>query len=119
LAYEWRNKMGRYAPHTRFVDVFVSSSGKLTMEDYLGVYVFEEKIKRSKERVDIAKLGPEDAKEPEISGGYIFKKDHLDRMTGVPPPSELGGPGRLGGMMVRPGLPTAPGGFPAKAEGFL
>ncbi|HMC28503.1 MAG TPA: CotH kinase family protein, partial [Verrucomicrobiae bacterium] len=119
LAYELSNKMGRYAPHTRFVEVFVSSSGKLSMEDYLGVYVFEEKIKRSKERVDIAKLGPEDVKEPEISGGYIFKKDHLDRMTVVPPPSELGGPGRLGGTMIRPGLPSSPGGFPAKADGFL
>lgn len=119
LAYELSNKMGRYAPRTRFVEVFVSASGKLSMEDYLGVYVFEEKIKRSKERVDIAKLGPEDVKEPDISGGFIFKKDHLDRMTTVPAPSEFGGPGRMGGTMIRPGLPSGPGGFPAKADGFL
>jgi hypothetical protein len=35
-----------------------------------------EKIKRGKERVDIRKLRTEQQQEPEISGGYIFKRDH-------------------------------------------
>jgi hypothetical protein len=34
-----------------------------------------EKIKRSNDRVNIARLRPEHDKEPELSGGYIFKKD--------------------------------------------
>src|SRR6185436_11964384 len=77
LAYELSNKMGRWAARTKFVEVFVSRLGsKLTMRDYLGVYVFEEKIARGKDRVNIAKLGPEDNSEPNISGGYIFKRDH-------------------------------------------
>src|SRR6185295_17227161 len=77
LAYELSNKMGRYAPRTRFVEVFVSrGNGRLSMRDYQGVYVFEEKITRGKDRVNIAKLGPTDNAEPAISGGYIFKRDH-------------------------------------------
>lgn len=79
LAYRWSNRIGRYAVRTRFVEVFLESSGRtLDYSDYLGVYVFMEKIKRDDERVDIAELGPADDREPEISGGYIFKKDRLD-----------------------------------------
>ncbi|PYM15511.1 MAG: hypothetical protein DME18_04090, partial [Verrucomicrobia bacterium] len=79
LAYELHGKMGHYSVRTRFVEVFVDSSrGKLTMSDYAGVYVFEEKIKRGKDRVDIAPLLPADNSEPEVSGGYLIKKDRLD-----------------------------------------
>jgi hypothetical protein len=42
----------------------------------VGVYVLVEKIKRGKERVNIAKLEPGDGAEPDISGGYILKRDH-------------------------------------------
>ncbi|PYI86204.1 MAG: hypothetical protein DME26_09490 [Verrucomicrobia bacterium] len=77
FAYELSNKMGRYAARTRFVEVFVNrGSSKLAARDYLGVYVFEEKIKRGTNRVNIAKLTADDNQEPEISGGYIFKRDH-------------------------------------------
>lgn len=77
LAYELSNEMGRYAARTRFVEVFLNRQGnKLAKRDYLGVYVFEEKIKRGKDRVAIHQLTPEDDSEPNISGGYIFKRDH-------------------------------------------
>lgn len=80
LAYELSNKMGRWAARTRFVEVFLNrSGGKVTGRDYLGVYVLEEKIKRSTNRVNIAKLTPQDSEEPAVSGGYIFKRDHVDR----------------------------------------
>lgn len=80
LAYELSNKMGRYAPRTKFVELFVSRSGeKLSARSYCGVYVLEEKIKRAKHRVNIQKLGPMDNAEPAISGGYIFRKDHGDK----------------------------------------
>ena len=80
LAYELSAAMGHYAPRTRFVEVFVNrTGGKLNRAKYFGVYVLEEKIKRGKDRVDIAKLGPGDNREPEISGGYIFKRDHRDK----------------------------------------
>ncbi len=77
LAYLWYNRMGRYAPRTRFVEVFIntSGSGKINASHYNGVYVFMEKNKRDKNRVNIQKLEPTDNSEPEISGGYIIKRD--------------------------------------------
>jgi len=79
LAYRLHEDMGRYAVRTRFVEMFVDTSGgRLTMSDYKGVYVFEERIKRDNNRVDIQKLGPADNSEPNITGGYIIKKDRLD-----------------------------------------
>ena len=77
LAYDLSRRLGHYAPRTRYVEVFASKSDKkLSLRSYLGVYVFEERIKRSPERVNIAKLQPSDEQEPAISGGYLFKKDH-------------------------------------------
>ncbi|UCG50193.1 MAG: CotH kinase family protein, partial [Phycisphaerales bacterium] len=79
LAYQWSNDIGRYAPRTRFVEMFLNTGGgRISMSDYVGVYVLMEKIKRNADRVDIAKLGPGDISEPDISGGYIIKKDKLD-----------------------------------------
>jgi hypothetical protein len=80
LAYELSNKMGRYAPRTRFVELFLHRYGsKLTRSDYLGVYVFEEKITRGKNRVNVQELTPADNSEPAIAGGYIVKRDHSRR----------------------------------------
>jgi hypothetical protein len=80
LAYELSNQMGRYAPRTRFVEVFMDrSGGKLGQRDYMGVYVLVEKIKRGKDRVNIAEMKATDTAEPNVTGGYIFKRDHSER----------------------------------------
>jgi hypothetical protein len=94
LAYYLSNKMGRYAPRTRYVELFVGGSpgAPLSMRHYAGVYVLMEKIKRSPDRVNIAKLKPEDNSEPEISGGYIVKRDHMDRNGNRFHTSHGGGP---------------------------
>lgn len=78
LGYEIGNAMGHYAPRTRFAEVFIHyyNSPLSYGRDYQGVYVLVEKIKRGKERVNIAKLKPEDNAEPDITGGYILKRDH-------------------------------------------
>jgi len=79
LTYRWSNALGRYAVRTRFIEVFLNTDGGgLSSSDYVGVYIFMEKIKRGADRVDIAELQPSDNAEPQISGGYIFKKDKLD-----------------------------------------
>lgn len=78
LAYELSNTIGRYAPRTRFVEVYMDATGKLTKSDYLGVYVLVERIKIDPNRVPLDKLLPSDIAEPEVTGGYIFKKDRLD-----------------------------------------
>jgi len=61
---------------TRYVEVFFNqNNGTVTENDYRGVYVLMEKIKRDKERVDVEKLN-DLVTDPElISGGYIFKRD--------------------------------------------
>ncbi|MHC4207646.1 MAG: CotH kinase family protein, partial [Planctomycetota bacterium] len=79
LSYKWSNDIGRYAVRTRFIEVFLNTDGGgVSMGDYVGVYVFMEKIKRGADRVDIEELEPSDNTEPQISGGYIFKKDKPD-----------------------------------------
>jgi hypothetical protein len=55
----------------------ISKQG-LGWENYHGVYILMEKIKRGKDRLNIKKLKPEHGGEPAITGGYIFKKDRLN-----------------------------------------
>ncbi|MBN8247744.1 MAG: CotH kinase family protein [Verrucomicrobia bacterium] len=78
LAYELSNRIGRYAPRTRFVEVFINRSGTVDATDYLGVYVLIEKVKGGGDRVDIPEVESTDVTEPGITGGYILKKDRLD-----------------------------------------
>jgi hypothetical protein len=79
LAYMWSNRIGRYAPRTRFFELFLSVDGEqVTAADYHGVYVLTEKIKRDNNRIDVDRLEVTDIAEPEVTGGYIFKNDLLD-----------------------------------------
>lgn len=71
LAYQLSNEMGRYASRTRMVELVLNG-------DYRGIYVLEEKIKRGANRVDIAKLKPEDTTGSQLTGGYIFSADYAD-----------------------------------------
>ncbi len=67
LAYELANKMGYYASRTQFCELIVN-------DEYLGVFVFMEKIKRDKNRVDISKFTEENTEEPS-EGGFIVRID--------------------------------------------
>jgi hypothetical protein len=70
--------MGRYSPRTRFVEVFVvRSAGPVKEAHYNGLYVLEEKIKTGRNRVNIDRLGAEDLKSPQVTGGYVLKFDRL------------------------------------------
>ncbi len=120
LTYDLSRQMGRYASRTKFVELFLNQvGGRMSKRHYMGVYVLEEKIKRSKGRVNIAKLSPDDKAEPAISGGYIFKKDHWDDRGETEPTVEgrpnFGG----GGGGSRGGYQSGPGGFPADPNGFM
>lgn len=71
--------IGRYSPRTRFVEVYLNTSGGAVQQgNYNGIYVIEEKIKRGGDRVDVDGLEPEHLTEPEISGGYMLKIDRPD-----------------------------------------
>ena len=77
--YDLSNQIGRYAVRTRFVEMYVNSNDDtVSASDYVGLYIFMEKIKRGEERVNVEKLEPWDSTEPRISGGYMIKIDQLD-----------------------------------------
>ena len=64
-------KMGHYAANWRYVELIVN-------EEYQGLYILTEKIKRDDSRVDIAKMTTEDTAGDEVTGGYILRIDWLD-----------------------------------------
>ena len=72
LVFELGEKLNRYTPRRRFCEVFINN-------DYRGVYMLMENIKRDANRVDIATLLPEDTEGDELTGGYILK---VDKFTG-------------------------------------
>jgi len=71
LSYYIGWQTGRYAPRTRWCELFINGQ-------YQGLYVLVERIKQDKNRVDIAKLNPEDISGDELTGGYIFAIDRDD-----------------------------------------
>lgn len=68
LAMHLANGTGSYNSRTRFVELIIN-------DQYEGLYVMMEKIKRDKNRVDIANLREEDISGDELTGGYVFKID--------------------------------------------
>ena len=68
LAYKFGEDLGWYAPRTKLVELYLN-------EQYQGVYVLTEKIKRDKNRVDISKLNPDENSGDDLTGGYIIKID--------------------------------------------
>lgn len=71
LSYRMFQGMGHYAPRARLVEVTLNG-------EYRGIYLFCERIKRDKGRVDIAKMDGIDLAGDALTGGYIFKIDYFD-----------------------------------------
>lgn len=74
LTYDLVNKMGRYATRTRYCEMVLNN-------DYQGLYILMEKIKRDKNRVDISSLKTTDNTGEDVTGGYIIK---IDKTSGSP-----------------------------------
>jgi hypothetical protein len=68
LIYQMGRDQGRWAPRTEFCELVLNG-------EYMGVYVFMERIKVNPGRVDIDPLLPADTIDNELTGGYIFKVD--------------------------------------------
>ncbi len=68
LAYTLSRNLGHWSANCRFVEVVLN--GK-----YVGIYVFMEKIKRNKGRVNIPKMEKTDESGDAVTGGYIFSLD--------------------------------------------
>ncbi len=69
VGYQLSNEMGQYASKTKFCEVILDG-------DYKGIYVFIERIKVDKNRVDVESLDSlADNSLPNITGGYIWRVD--------------------------------------------
>ncbi|HUR56517.1 MAG TPA: CotH kinase family protein, partial [Opitutaceae bacterium] len=78
FVYTLSNRMGRWAPQTRFVETFFDGDGTLDAADYTGVAMLTERIKVDDDRLDIASLETKDITAPAITGGYLLKIDTID-----------------------------------------
>jgi hypothetical protein len=65
------SKLDPYCTRMAYCEVIVNN-------DYKGVYILMEKIKKDENRVNIATLKPEDISGDELTGGYIVKVDKID-----------------------------------------
>ncbi len=68
LAYDMARAMGHWSSHTKYVEVVVNGQ-------YMGIFVFMEKIKQGSGRVNISKLKAADITGDALTGGYIVSID--------------------------------------------
>lgn len=73
LAYTLAGTFMDYAPRLQYCELIIDG-------DYKGIYMLIEKIKRGKNRVNIAKMSASDNSGDALTGGYIIK---IDKMTGT------------------------------------
>ncbi len=69
MGYKLFGEMGNYSVRAQLCEVLIDSS-------YKGIYVIGEKIKRDKNRVDIAKLTTADSLGNDLTGGYILQQNY-------------------------------------------
>ena len=65
------SKLDPYCTRMAYCEVIVN-------DDYKGVYILMEKIKKNENRVDITKLKPDEISGDDLTGGYIVKVDKID-----------------------------------------
>jgi len=66
LAYMWARDIQPWAPRCQFVDVVLN-------DNYQGVYLFTEKVRRDNDRIDISKLDSDETSGVELTGGYVLQ----------------------------------------------
>lgn len=75
MSFYLSRQMGHYAADWRYVELVLNG-------DYRGLYILTERIKRDKNRVDIAKLTDKDISGDDLTGGYILRIDWLEEAKG-------------------------------------
>lgn len=77
LMFELYRRMGRWAPSTRFVEVFFNTSASDSIHggSYRGVYVLMENVKVGRNRVNITRMTASDNSGDALTGGYIIARD--------------------------------------------
>ena len=89
LVYTLARQTGNYASRTKAFELFINDA-------YQGVYILMEKVKRDNNRIDIAKLDPDEIAGDDLTGGYIIKVDkwageNTDRWFSEPSLPQYGG----------------------------
>lgn len=72
LAFELFRQLENYSIRSRLCEVILNN-------EYQGIYLLTENVKRDKNRIDIATLKDSDNAGEELTGGYIFKVDYSKR----------------------------------------
>ncbi|MGB1314644.1 MAG: CotH kinase family protein, partial [Chitinophagales bacterium] len=72
LSFYLYHLMGNYAPKYQYVRLYLNN-------EYQGLYLFLEKIKRSKSRLNISKLKPNDIAGDDLTGGYILQLNWYEK----------------------------------------
>jgi hypothetical protein len=87
--YALSNQIGRWAPRTRFVEVFVNDDEDgLDASDYHGIAVLTDRLKVGPDRIAITPLTSADNTGDALTGGYVVKidavpdEDHYTFVTG-------------------------------------
>ncbi len=77
--YALSNRMGRWAPRTRFAEVFLNTGGNsIDYSDYVGIYSITDRIEVGAARVNLEPLAKSDVSPSTVTGGYILKIDDPD-----------------------------------------
>ncbi len=71
LSFEMAKSLDVYSSRTAYCQLYVNNQ-------YEGIYVLMEKIKRDDSRVDIDKMEEVSGDDNSVTGGYIFKVDKID-----------------------------------------
>lgn len=96
FAYALSNRIGRWAPRTRFVEAFTNSGGDdVDAADYAGIYVVTDRIEINEGRLGLKSLSASDRAGEAVTGGYLLKIDPPDAdevawrtLRGVPTDTE-------------------------------
>lgn len=81
LAYDLARKIGEYSSRGFFAELEIN-------ENYLGLYILMEKIKRDEVRLNISNLQPDENEGADLTGGYILK---IDKTSGDSDNEDWGG----------------------------
>lgn len=75
LSYNLSRQIGEYATRTAYCELVING-------EYKGLYILQEKLKSSTNRVNVLKIAATDITTPNVTGGYITK---ADKTTGGDP----------------------------------
>jgi len=68
MVFDLARRFGRYQPRTRYCEVLLNGEA-------VGLYSMTESVKRGDDRINIARLRPEETDGIDVTGGYIMKYD--------------------------------------------